>query len=112
MEPAAQCRELGRESGGRLVAESKVRALGIVVGHPVRDDDGAGMVEPVKQRLVQELVAHLRVDGLADPVPHIGSPGEMKCPATPAASVQPNIAFKVNSLDRLYAALGHGPISS
>ncbi|MPL79694.1 hypothetical protein SDC9_25578 [bioreactor metagenome] len=39
-------------------AESRVWALGVVIGAPVRDD-GAGVVEPVKQRLIQELVSHL-----------------------------------------------------
>ena len=42
---------------------------GVVVGDP-GGDGAAGMVEAEKQRLVQELVAHLRIEGLADPVLH------------------------------------------
>lgn len=34
-------------------------ALGIVVGHPVRDD-GASVVEPVKQHLIQMAQSGLR----------------------------------------------------
>ena len=64
---------------------------------PVRDD-GAGMVEAVKQRLVQGLVPHLRVAGFTYPVSRIGLPGAMKCQDTPTSSVQASIAFEVNSV--------------
>jgi len=39
----------------------------VVIGHPV-GDDAAGVVEAEEQRLVQEFVAHLRIEDLADPV--------------------------------------------
>ena len=60
-------------------------------------DDAAGVVEAEEQRLAQELVAHLRIEGLADAVSRIGLPGAMKCQGTPVSSLQASIAFEVSS---------------
>lgn len=52
VEPIARCGELSGVGRGGLVAERRMGAVGVVIGHP-GVDDGAGMVEAEEQRLIQ-----------------------------------------------------------
>ena len=70
------------------------------IGADPAGDDGAGVIEIVEQRFVQEFIPHPAVEGLADSVLHrlARSDEAMKCQAKPASWVQASIAFEENSV--------------
>ena len=69
VELIAHCGKLGGKSRGCQVAGGRMRPCRIVVGDPATDDL-SGMIEAEEQRLVQELVPHLRIESLEDAVLH------------------------------------------
>lgn len=65
----AQCGEFGGIGCGCEVAERGVRPRCVVISDPARNGR-SGVVEAEEQRLIQEFVPHLGVEGFADSVLH------------------------------------------
>lgn len=98
VESVVHCGELSGESSRGLATERRVRPGGVAIGHPF-GDDAARMSEAEEQRLVQKLVPHLRIEYLADAVPHrLARLRDDQVQGTPVFSLQASIAFEVNSV--------------
>ena len=71
----------------------------VVVGDPF-GDEAAGVRQPEKQGLVEELVPHAAIEALAEAILHrlrvSELPGSMSCHSTLASFAQARIAFEVN----------------
>jgi len=68
----------------------------VVITDPAREHR-AGVIKVAEQRLVQQLIAHAAVEGLADPVLHRLARA-VKCQLTFASSAQVSMALDVNSV--------------
>ena len=66
-QPIACCGEIGGIGRWGLIGERRMGALMIVIGDPVRNLFPS-VIEPEKQRIVQQLVAHTTVEALAKAV--------------------------------------------
>lgn len=67
--PVACCGKVSCESSRGLVAQSRVRALLVVVDDPFRDLCPC-MREAKEKRLVEKLIAHAPVEALAESILH------------------------------------------
>ena len=68
-QPIACCGKCSREGRGGEIADRRMRALLVVGGSPA-GQGGAGVIEIVEDRLVEQFVAHAAVEGFANPILH------------------------------------------
>lgn len=85
------------EACGRLLSEGRMGPLGVVVGHPGRDQI-AGMGEVAEQGLVQKCVPHPAVEAFDETGSRMGLPGAMSCHSILISAHHFKMAFEVSSV--------------